>query len=137
MSLEKQKIIIIEDDPDHADLFIDVLEEEGIQLEIVLLKDGKEAMDYLRDVETECDGGVLSQFRMVVLDLNLPKVHGMEILKFLKGNPALSSIPVLIISTSSDQETIDEAYGNGADGYIAKPAHYDEFVNKLRTLMNS
>ncbi len=136
MSLEKQKIIIVEDDPDHADLIIDVLEEEEIEMGIVLLKDGKEAVDYNQNRSINCNGDdvVQSQTGLVILDLNLPKVSGMDILKFLKSNSKYSSMNVIILSTSSDYETIAEAYKNGANGYLTKPISYEDFVEKVKLL---
>lgn len=136
MSLEKQKIIIVEDDPDHADLIIDVLEEEEIEMGIVLLKDGKEAIDYFQNGSINCNGDdvVQSQTGLVILDLNLPKVSGMDILKFLKSNSKYSSMNVIILSTSSDYETIAEAYKNGANGYLTKPISYEDFVEKVKLL---
>jgi DNA-binding response OmpR family regulator len=64
----------------------------------------------------------------------LPKVDGMDILKFLKKNSKYSKIPVIVLSTSSDQKTIDKAYKNGANGYFVKPASYEEFVEKIKIL---
>ena len=123
--------MLVEDDPDHAELIIEVLETENVQKEIILLNDGLEALNYFQRHE---NNGIQSQIKLVILDLNLPKVNGMEILKFLKQNPTYCSIPVVILSTSSDDKTIETAYKNGADDYIAKPALYDDFVAKVKTL---
>ena len=136
-------IVLIEDDPDHADLILDIFKTVDVESEVVLMKDGMEAIDYFQEVDTSnqivqsnVEGGNVrhSQIDLVILDLNLPKVDGMSILKFLKKNPRYCSIPVVILSTSSDQETILEAYKNGANGYITKPLSYDEFVDKIKML---
>ena len=141
--MRKRKILLIEDDPDHADLILDIFKTEDVESEVVLMKDGMEAIDYFQEVDTSnqivqsnVEGGNVrhSQIDLVILDLNLPKVDGMSILKFLKKNPRYCSIPVVILSTSSDQETILEAYKNGANGYITKPLSYDEFVDKIKML---
>ncbi|MGR3293194.1 MAG: response regulator, partial [Candidatus Scalindua sp.] len=71
---------------------------------------------------------------LVILDLNLPKVEGMEVLKFIKKNSRYRSVPVIVLSTSSNQKTIDEAYENGANGYFTKPATYEELVEKVQIL---
>ncbi len=128
---EGKKILLIEDDPDHAELIMDVLESENVERKITLLKDGLEALNYFQRYE---DNGLYSQIKLVILDLNLPKVNGMEILKFLKHNPMCCSIPVVILSTSSDDKTIETAYKNGANDYIAKPALYEDFVARVKTL---
>ncbi len=130
MAIEVKKILLIEGDPDHAELIIDVLKEDNvknIKRDVILKEDGQEAIDYFK-YETQ------SQVSLVVLDINLPKIEGMDILKFIKGNPEYRSIPVIIFSASSDQKTIDEAYENGANGYIIKPSLNVDFVEKIRNL---
>ncbi len=139
MSIEEKKFLLIEDDQDHADLIIDVLKEDNaadIKTEVILKKDGQEAIDYFQNGSIDCDGddAVKSEISLVILDLNLPKINGMEVLKFIKKNSKYCSIPVIILSTSPDQKTIDEAYKNGANGYFVKPSTYDDFVEKIKIL---
>ena len=131
--MKEKKVLLIEDDPDHAGLIMDVLETENVQKEIILLNDGLEALNYF---QKHGDNGEQIRVNLVILDLNLPKVPGMKVLKFLKQNSKYSSIPVVILSTSSDEKTIEEAYKNGADNYIAKPILYEDFVEKVSTLKN-
>jgi two-component system response regulator len=129
-TMKQAEILLIEDDPDHADLIIDVLKEDnvkGIKMKVILKKDGEEAIDYFQHE-------MKSQVSLVILDLNLPKIHGIDVLKFIKKNPKYHSIPVFIFSTSSEQKTIDEAYKNGANGYITKPDSYKDFVKKIKIL---
>jgi DNA-binding response OmpR family regulator len=132
--LGSKKILLIEDDPDHAELIIDVLRTENVKKEIILLKDGLEALDYLQKIDIDGNGEIRSQIDLVILDLNLPKVKGMDVLKFLKNNSRYSSIPVVILSTSADHDTIETAYKNGVNSYITKPISYEGFVEKIRTL---
>ncbi len=143
--MKEQKILVIEDDPDHAVLIIDVFESEGIMSDVILMNDGQEVIDYFqeRDSSTEdeqsnIDGdrgdNECSQIVLIILDINLPKISGMEILIHLKSSPRYRSIPIVILSTSSDQKTISEALRNGADNYITKPMCYDEFVDKIKLL---
>ncbi len=130
--MKKEKILLVEDDPDHSGLIIDIFEEDNanIKTKVILKKDGQEAIDYFQ-YEMQ------SQVSLVILDLNLPKVHGMEVLKFLKQNSMYSSIPVVILSTSFDGNTIEEAYKNGAHHYIAKPILYEDFIEKVKALKKS
>ncbi len=137
--MEEKKFLLIEDDQDHADLIIDVLKEDNpknIKTEVILKKDGQEALDYFQNGSIDCvgDNAVKSEISLVILDLNLPKINGMEVLKFIKKNSQYCSIPVIILSTSPDQKTIDEAYKNGANGYFVKPSTYDDFVEKIKIL---
>ena len=130
----KKKILLIEDNPDHADLIIDELDLEDYENEIILLKDGQTAIDSVQKIDIDNKEGIKSQIGLIVLDLNLPKVHGLDVLKFLKNNSNCSSIPVIIMSTSSDSETISKAYENGADNFMIKPISYEEFVNNIKLL---
>jgi two-component system response regulator len=98
------------------------------------MKDGQEVIDYFQESVIKWDEEVQSIIKLIILDLNLPKVCGMDILKFLKNNSRYSSIPVIIFSANSDRETIKKAYENGANGYITKPLSYDDFVEKLKVL---
>ena len=137
--MKEKKFLLIEDDQDHADLITDVLKEDNatdIKTEVILKKDGQEAMDYFQNGSIDCvgDDALKSEISLVILDLNLPKINGMEVLKFIKKNSKYSSIPVIILSTSPDQKTIDEAYKNGANGYFVKPSTYDDFVEKIKIL---
>ena len=134
--LEETKILLVEDDPDHADLIIDVLETENINKEVVLMKDGREAINYLEEIYIDKGNEIQSQIYLIILDLNLPKVPGMDVLKFIKQNSKYCSIPVVILSTSSDPKTLGEAYKNGANGYITKPLIQEDFVDKITMIRN-
>jgi DNA-binding response OmpR family regulator len=126
----EERILLIEDDQDHAELITSVLKEDdtkGVKTEIILKKDGREAINYFQH-ET------IPQVSLVILDLNLPKVDGMDVLKFAKNNSRYCSVPIIVLSTSSNQDTIDEAYRNGANGYFIKPNSYEDFVAKIKIL---
>ncbi len=132
--MSMKKVIIVEDDPDHAELILSELKVDSINVEIILMKDGQEMIDYFQETDFKGMGGVQSVISLIVLDLNLPKVCGMDILGFIKNNPCYRSIPTVILSTSSDSETIRRAYEKGANGFITKPLSYDEFVDNIRVL---
>lgn len=132
--LKEGKVLIIEDDPDYAELILDELETEDIKRKIVLLKDGQEAIDYFQKSVIKWDGEVQSIIKLIILDLDLPKICGMDVLKFLRNNSRYSSIPVIIFSANSDREIIKKAYENGVNGYITKPSLYYDFVEKIRVL---
>ena len=151
-SIHEGKILLIEDDPSHADLILGIFKTENVESDVVLMRDGQDVIDYLemtdsyisptmsfgqeQAVQSDVKGGNkrYPQIDLIILDLNLPKVDGMSILKFLKKNSRYCSIPVVILSTSSDQGTISKAYKEGANGYITKPMSYDEFVDKIKML---
>ena len=132
--LDEKSIILIEDDPDHADLIIDIFGEQDIERNIVLVRDGQDAIDYFREMALRWRGVVDDKITLILLDLNLPKICGMDVIRFLKKQSAYSRIPVVVMSTSSDKNTIDEAYENGVDRFVTKPISYDEFVEELDAL---
>lgn len=134
--MEEKKILLVEDDPDHAELIVDILEAEDIKKEIILMRNGQEAIDYLQEKDADGNSKINPQLDLILLDLNSPKVHGMDVLKFIKKNSKYRSTPVVVLSTSFDQETIDEAYENGANGYITKPFVYEKLVEKIKTLIS-
>jgi len=132
--LNRRKILIIEDDPDHTELILDELNLEDDDREVIILKDGQEALDYFQKTRIKGNGKEQSIVNLIILDLNLPKICGMDILKIIKSNPRYRSIPTVILSTSSDQEIINQAFEEGANDYITKPISYDEYVEKIRIL---
>ena len=132
--LKEKKILIVEDDPDHAELLIEGLNVKDIKEKFILMKDGQEVIDYFQEPVIKCEEETQSIIGLIILDLNLPKIDGMEVLKFIKKNSKYCSIPVVVLSTSSNQETIDEAFKNGANGYFTKPASYEDFVEKIKIL---
>ena len=128
----EKRIILVEDDPDHEDLITDILEGECHESDIVLVRDGQDAIDYFQEFSVKSDGQVIKDIiKMVILDLNLPKVSGMDVLKYLKKNSEYSQVPVAILSTTANEESISEAYENGAVKFLTKPVSYEEFITEL------
>lgn len=132
--MEEKKILIAEDDPDHAELIIEELNTEDIKMEFIIKKNGQEVIDYFRETDTAGTIGAKYLIDLIILDLNLPKIQGMDVLKFLKNNPKYRSIPTIIFSTSSDAETISEVYKNRADNFITKPTSFQEFTENVKLL---
>lgn len=132
--MEGRKIIIIEDDPDHAELILDELKIGGVSKEVVLMKDGQEVIDYFQETVTKWTGNVQFIISLIILDLNLPKVCGMDIIEFIKNNPMYRSIPIVILSICADQATINRALEKGANDYITKPFYYDQFIENISVL---
>lgn len=133
--MKEKKILIIENDPAHAMLIIDELYTGDTKKGIILMKDGQEVIDYFQETDIDSSNGKKPQIDLIILGLNLPKVHGMDVLKFLKNHPTYSSIPIIIFSTRPDSKTISEVYKNGANSFITKPTSFKEFkenINQLR-----
>ena len=130
--MKEKNIVLIEDNPDHAELIAEALGDGDIESNITLLSDGMEASDFFEKCSIE--DHIENRIKLIVIDLKLAKIDGMDILKSLKERPRYSKIPVIIFSATSDQETIDEAYKNGANGYFVKPIDHAEFVEKIKIL---
>jgi CheY-like chemotaxis protein len=132
--LKELRILLVEDDIDHVELITEVLETNGITKEIILLKNGQEAIDYFQGGSVNAIEGVQDEVGLIILDLKLPKIDGMGVLKFLKKNSRYCSIPVVIFSTTSEIKVIAEGYRHGVNSFITKPISYEKFVEKLKVL---
>ena len=104
--MEEKKIVLVEDDPDHADLIIKALWEEDLETEFILLQNGMEALDYFQELVIKWNGQIEYKIKLIILDLNLSKVSGMDILKLLKKDSKYGKIPVIALSTSSTRERL-------------------------------
>ncbi|MBL7712725.1 MAG: response regulator [Chitinophagaceae bacterium] len=120
------KILLVEDDLDDVELLEDALRDHNVAYEAAILHDGSAAVEYIRAC-TSCPD-------LVILDFNLPKVHGRQLILELKATASFKQIPLLILTTSSAKEDIDYAYQNGADKYLIKPtsmAQVKELVDEI------
>jgi DNA-binding response OmpR family regulator len=126
--MEKKIVILyIEDDPDDIELLQDALSTNKVNFEMKVIMDGKEAIDYLR----QC----ASFPSIIVLDYNLPKVHGREILKEIRSLSTLKHLPVLVLTTSSNQMDMNTAMENGASRYMIKPTTMAGIKNTVQSIV--
>ena len=127
-------ILLVEDDPDHAELTVRALKENNVLNEVHVVRDGQEALDYLYHQGKYTDEKKFPRPGLILLDIRLPKVDGLEVLKQLKAVPQFKSIPVIMLTTSDRDEEIAESYGTGANSYVVKPVEFEEFTKKVREL---
>jgi len=123
-------ILVVEDNPADARLVMEVFNEFDIKTRINVVRDGVKAIDYLYKRDKYKDHKTPN---LIILDLNLPKKSGREVLKEIKKEDKLKLIPVVVLTTSRDDRDICESYEYCANAYIAKPADFDEFVRVIRT----
>lgn len=128
MSGENKTILLVEDDPDDAELAIMALNESRLANDIKHVWDGKEAIDYLLDESSD----QLPQ--LVLLDLKLPKIGGLEVLKQIRSNLRTSRLPVVILTSSDEDHDITRSYDLGVNSYIKKPVDFDQFVKCVKQL---
>jgi CheY-like chemotaxis protein len=127
------KIIMIEDDEGHARLIERNIRRSGVNNEIVPFTSGTEALNYLLG-EDESGVAHRGEALLILLDLNLPDMTGIEILKRVKETPSLKCAPVVVLTTTDDAQEIKRCYELGANVYITKPVHYENFANAIRQL---
>ncbi len=131
---EPALVLLVEDNPDHAELIMRSLEEHRIANEVRHLHDGQEALDYLLgrgEYSSSADRPLPS---LVLLDLRLPRVDGIEVLKVIKANEELKKIPIVVLTTSAADKDVMSAYLNHANSYLVKPVGFDQFEQLMDDL---
>jgi CheY-like chemotaxis protein len=127
------RILIVEDDPRDVELTLTALEEYKLANEVVVTGDGEEALDYLyRRGRFAGRGG--ENPAVVLLDLKLPKVNGLEILQQIKADDQLRQIPVVVLTSSREERDLVASYKLGVNGYVVKPVDFHEFINAVKEL---
>jgi len=125
-------ILLVEDDDGHAELIKDCLKESGIVNPIRRFRDGQEIIDYLfggQEAKKELAGGYLA-----LLDIRIPKVDGQEVLRRIKGDARLKTLPVIMLTTTDDPREVQSSYRMGCNAYLTKPVDYDSFTELIRYL---
>jgi CheY-like chemotaxis protein len=126
-------IVMIEDDEGHARLIERNIRRAGVTNEIIPLASGHAALEYL--LGEDGSGGVHSKRALLILlDLNLPDMSGVDILQKIKTNPHIRRSPVVVLTTTDDEREIQRCYDLGANVYITKPVNYESFANAIRQL---
>jgi two-component system, response regulator len=127
-------ILLVEDNPDDEALTLRAFRKNNITNEVVVARDGAEALDFLFASGTYAnrDAAVLPQ--IVILDLKLPKIDGLEVLRRLRAGPQTKLLPVVILTSSNEERDRLEGYGLGANSYVRKPVDFAEFVDAVRQL---
>lgn len=127
-------VLLVEDNPAHAELVIRSLEDHQVANEIHHVADGEAAMHYLRQEEAYADPDEAPRPDVILLDLRLPKLDGLDVLKQIKDNPALRQIPVVMLTTSKAESDIFEAYRHHVNSYLVKPINFDDFKSLMEDL---
>jgi CheY-like chemotaxis protein len=127
-------ILLIEDEPAHAEIVRRNFESIGIAHRLQHVSDGESALDYLYRKNAFSDPSSSPRPGLVLLDLRLPKVDGLQVLKTIKNDPDLNNIPVVILTTSASEVDIAMAYTNNVNSYLVKPVDFRQFSELLKTL---
>lgn len=134
MSEEPFSILLVEDNEDHAEITMFTLEENRVANRVDWVKDGEEAVDYLFNKNKYADAHAYPTPGLILLDLKLPKLSGLEVLERVKADPKLRRIPVVMLTTSDREEEILRSYDLGVNSYVTKPVQFDELTEKLKNI---
>lgn len=124
-------ILLVEDDPNDAELIIMSLESNKLANEIFHVKDGEEALDYLKRRGPYCSKNG-EDLALVILDLKLPKMNGLEVLREIRNDEELKLMPVVIFTSSQEEQDIIDGYELGTNGYVVKPLDFHRFVEAVK-----
>jgi CheY-like chemotaxis protein len=133
MAINERSILLVEDNPSDEALTLRALKKNNIASDVVVVRDGAEALDYLLARRgNPSETRALPQ--LILLDLNLPKIDGLEVLRRIRADERTRLLPVVILTSSGEERDIVSGYGLGANGYVRKPVDFVEFTDAVRQL---
>jgi CheY-like chemotaxis protein len=132
--MNKKVILLVEDNPDDEMLTLRALKKNNIMNEVVVARDGAEALDYLSGTEKYPEGDLFKKLAVILLDLKLPKIDGLEVLRRIRGDKQTKLLPVVILTSSKEEQDLINGYKFGANSYIRKPVDFVKFVEAVRQL---
>lgn len=131
--MSKKLILLVEDNRDDEELTLMAFERSGLEYEIDVVRDGAETLDYLF-ATGKYNGQPKRRPTVVLLDLNLPKVSGLEVIRRLRADAKTRSLPIVVLTTSSEQEDMISSYELGCNSYVRKPVNFSDFLAASRQL---
>jgi two-component system response regulator len=132
--MRNKAILLVEDNPDDELLALRALRKNGVAGDVVVARDGVEALDYLFATGEHAGRDASLVPRLILLDLNLPKISGLEVLGRLRSDERTRLLPVVILSSSGEQRDMLDGYGLGANSYVRKPVNFAQFVRAVEQL---
>jgi two-component system, response regulator len=132
--MKEKVILLVEDNPDDEALALRALKKNNITNEVVVARDGAEALDYLLGAGSRADNGTAVLPQVVLLDLKLPKVDGLEVLRRLRADQRTKLLPIVILTSSNEEQDRLKGYDFGANSYVLKPVDFGQFTEAVRQL---
>lgn len=135
MKLNTIDVLLVEDNPNDAELAIRGLNKNNLVNNLLHVKDGEEALDFIFATGKFAGKRDVSHFpKVVLLDIQMPKVNGIEVLRKIKSDPSTKSIPVVVLTSSKEDPDIEKCYQLGANSYIVKPVNFEAFAEAIKNL---
>ena len=134
--IKNATILLVEDDPGDQELTRRALEDDVVHTDLRIVNDGKEALDYLRREGAFTDPNTSPRPDLILLDLNMPRIDGRQVLEQVREDPDISRIPVIALTTSDEEEDVLRSYDLGCKSFIKKPVEIDTFIDTIRELQH-
>ncbi len=132
--MDNKMILLVEDNPDDEALTLRALRKNNIKNEVVVAHDGVEALDFLFCAGTYSSRNSKEMPQVILLDLKLPKIDGLEVLRRIRSDARTRSLPVVVLTSSKEEQDLIESYSSGANSYVRKPVDFNQFVDAVRQL---
>lgn len=134
MPISPRTILLVEDNPDDEELTLRALARNNISNQVVVVRDGQDAIDWLEGTGPHTGRDANDTPSLILLDLKLPKIDGLEVLQRLRANPRTALVPVVILTSSKEDRDRTNGYAGGANSYVQKPVDFSRFVEAVRQL---
>jgi two-component system response regulator len=131
---DRAEILLVEDNPNDIKLTLHAFKSANLANTVHVARDGVEAIEYLFGTEPGTDQKVPNRPKLILLDLKLPRLGGHEVLTRIKGDPRTSAIPVVVLTSSSEERDVMKTYKTGANSYIVKPVNFEQFTEAVRDI---
>jgi two-component system response regulator len=134
MTVRDETILLVEDNPDDVELTMRAFRKNNIANDVVVAGDGVEALDYLFRQGSYSDRNIKNTPKLILLDLKLPKLDGLQVLEHLRADKRTKLIPVVILTSSKEEQDLVSGYESGANSYVRKPVDFNKFVEAVRQI---
>lgn len=132
--MDNKMILLVEDNPDDEALTIRALRKNNIGNELIVVRDGAQALEFLFCTGAYAERDIRDKPQVILLDINLPKVDGLEVLRRIRAEENTRLLPVVILTSSKEEQDLIRGYSLGANSYIRKPVDFNEFIEAVRQL---